>query len=136
MKWMSWAISMALCWSAHAHAANGTGPSAASAGSSLPVAVSVVAGATVSVAAGHWTVEAVDLSGQAAVWVLRRGVDGVRLSLNVSQAGARALSVPVGATLTASAVVGGWLLSQGEQVVAYVPTDTRQVWLHHEELVR
>jgi hypothetical protein len=54
--------------------------------------------------------------------------------LRISAAAARAAGLTVGTTLSVTAVGGGWLISKGSEVIAFVPDRLALALTHHLEL--
>jgi hypothetical protein len=54
--------------------------------------------------------------------------------LKVSATTARATGLVVGTTLSVTAVSAGWLISEGGEVVAFIPDELARSLTHHREL--
>lgn len=126
------ALALALLAAQPGQAQSERGLSAASGLSLLPVAVVVAAPAALLSGATVLTVAAVEASADGATWVLERGSDGTRISLQL----AGGASVAVGAAVTVTAVGAGWLLSSAGRVLAIVPNAVGRGLLHHERVTR
>lgn len=112
------------------------GLSEASALSLLPIAISVAAPAAVLSAGAVFSVAAVYTVAEGTVWVLERASDGVRFSVTVGSAAAGALSLGVGAVVTATAFSAGWVLSAAGQVICFIPNEIGRALLHNERVTR
>jgi hypothetical protein len=104
--------------------------------SSLPIAVSVVAPATVLSAGAVLTVVAVEASAEGAVWVLQRASDGARLSVQMSAAAAGGVSVAAGTAVVVTAFSAGWVLSAAGRAIAYIPNEIGSALLYNERITR
>jgi len=129
------ALTLALALSQTPARAHG-GLSEASALSLLPIAISVAAPAAVLSAGAVFSVAAVYTVAEGTVWVLERASDGVRLSVTVGSAAAGALSLGVGAVVTATAFSAGWVLSAAGQVICFIPNEIGRALLHNERVTR
>lgn len=110
--------------------------SEASALSLLPLAVSVVAPAALLSVGGVYTVKAVELSADGALWVLERASDGARLSFTLAGAVAAGTSVAVGSAVHATACSAGWVLHSAGKAIAIVPNEVGKALLHNERVTR
>lgn len=135
--WRSWALVVALgvagagpapVWAAS--------PSEASAGSVLPLAVSVVAPVGLLVSAGVLTVKLVEPVAEGSRWVLERASDGAQLTLVLSGQLAAGVSVAAGTTLEVAAIGAGWVLASAGQAVAFIPNELGRALMHHEKVTR
>ena len=110
--------------------------SEASALSFLPVAVSVAAPAALLSVGAVYTVKAVEVSAEGAVWVLERASDGAVASFTLSGAVAAGASVAVGAAVSATACSAGWVLHNAGKVIAIVPHAAGKALLYNERVTR
>jgi hypothetical protein len=83
-----------------------------------------------------FSVAAVYTVAEGTVWVLERASDGVRFSVTVGSAAAGALSLGVGAVVTATAFSAGWVLSAAGQVICFIPNEIGRALLHNERVTR
>ncbi|CAN5138390.1 hypothetical protein BH11PSE11_BH11PSE11_05380 [soil metagenome] len=133
-------ISAALASPANAHHES----SALSALSALPVASLVVGSAGVGsvvalpsalVAGGAvLIVKTVEVSARGTLYVLERASDGVELSVEIAGNTARSASMVAGATVTASVISAGVVLSAAGQVIAFIPNELGLALMHTERL--
>lgn len=112
------------------------GASELSAASMLPVAVSVVAPASILAAGATLTVVAVEGASRGAVWVLERASDGARASITVSGELAAGVSVAAGTAVMVTALSTGWILSAAGRAIAYVPNEIGKALLYNERITR
>jgi hypothetical protein len=125
----------ALCLpSAQAHR-NGAA-SELSALSFMPVAVSVAAPVALLSVGAVYTVKAVEMSAEGAVWVLERASDGARASITLAGAAAGGVSVLAGATVSVAACSAGWVLHTAGRAIAIVPNELGRALLHNEQVTR
>lgn len=106
----------------------------------LPLAISAVSTVgTLSViteSSASWVIAGVEASAQSTVYILRRLNDGVVSSITVAGQSMTAGSVAVGASVQASALGLGVLLSVGNDVIGFVPNKQGQVLFHNQILSR
>lgn len=98
----------------------------------LPVAVSVAAPVALLGAGVVLSVVAVETSARGTVWVLERGSDGARMSLNF----AGQASALVGSAVLVTAIGSGYILSAAGQAIAFVPNAIGNALLHNEQITR
>jgi hypothetical protein len=112
---------------AHAHH---PGPSDASALSLLPVAISVAAPAMLLSGGVALSVVAVHASAEGTVLVLERASDGARASVHL----AGNAVVGIGASVTATVIGAGWVISAAGEAIAFIPNELGRALLYNERL--
>ncbi len=127
-------IALALAGPMHAHAHGGA--SDLSALSMLPIAVSVAAPVGLLVSGAAFTVVAVGAASEGTVWVLERASDGTRASITLGSQVAGGVLLAVGASVVATAISAGWVLSVAGQAIAFIPNEIGKALLYNERLTR
>lgn len=120
-------VMLALTPAANAHH---PGASEASALSLLPVAVSVAAPAMVLSGGVALAVVAVHASAEGTVLVLERASDGARASVHLAGHAA----IGIGASVAATAIGAGWVLSAAGEAIAFIPNELGRALLYNERL--
>lgn len=111
-------------------------PSASSALSALPVAMSVAAPAMLLVGGAALTVVSVQASATGTLWVLERASDGARATLHFSGHVAGASLAVVGSAVLVTALGTGYLISAAGHAIAFVPNQIGASLLHNERVTR
>lgn len=86
------------------------------------------------VLSGYLVVVAVQQTAGGVVWVLERASDGARMSVQVAGRGVAGASVATGATIAASAIDAGTILTSAGKVLAFIPNAVGRALLHNEQL--
>jgi hypothetical protein len=110
--------------------------SEASALSMLPIAVSVAAPVALLSAGAVLTVVSVYTVAEGTVWVLERASDGARASITLSGQMAAGASAVVGASVVATVISTGWVLSAAGQAIAFIPNEVGKALLYNERITR
>jgi len=104
--------------------------------SMAPVALSVVAPASVLVAGTVLTVATVRASAHGTTIVLKSAANASAMTIEVSQdLASRAASV-VGKAATISVIASGTVISAGGEVLAFIPSEIARDLLHSETITR
>jgi hypothetical protein len=118
--------------------------------SMLPIASVAVVGGAASATAGAvavapsvllaggavLTVKAVESTARGTVYVLERASDGARLSVEVVGSSVAVAGLAVGATVTASVIGTGVVLSAAGNAIAFIPNELGKALLHNERITR
>ena len=112
--------------------AHSSDPSAASALSMLPIAVSVAAPVALLSTGAVLTVVSVAATAEGTAWVLERASDGARASVTF----AGKVSAAAGTAVVVSAFSAGWVLSAAGQALAYIPNEIGAALLYNERVTR
>jgi hypothetical protein len=101
--------------------------------SGLPIA-SAAAPAVLSSPGAVFVVRGVQAGAYATVYTLERVADGARVNVEVATRGLRPASVAAGATVTATLLSTGVVLTAASEAIAYVPNALGRALLHTERV--
>jgi hypothetical protein len=114
----------------------------------LPVASVAVTGVAASGAAGAlsaapiilstvgaiFVIKAIEITAKGTVYILERASDGARVSVEILGTSIKSTAISVGATVTASVIGAGIVLSAAGQVIAFIPNELGKALLYSERL--
>ena len=108
----------------------------ASEASLAPIAVSVIAPASVLVGGTVFTVKSVQASAHGTRIVLKGVANASEVSIEVSGDVASKSSTIAGKAATISVIASGTIVSVAGEVIAFIPTEIGQALLHSERITR
>ena len=118
----------------HAQSEMSRGVSDASTALSVASGLVVAGSALTASAAGNLSVEAIRVVGESTVLVLRGIGSAAEVSVQISSALARDLSIAVGTVVRVVADGVGYAFMSGARMVAYIPNEAGRSLLHHARL--
>jgi hypothetical protein len=102
----------------------------------VPLAISAAPAAAVLSAGAVLTVASVQVVAAGTVWVLTQASTGASVVLNLSAAGAEAVSTTVGTAVVVTALSTGWILSAAGKALCFVPNEIGASLIYNERMTR